>query len=93
LNLTEEQKASLPTDKKIAFNHPTHDGIIVFIWSDMPHWTKKLVNALERMDFPDSDTNLNFEGQPLSLQMQMGQASVQTSSERSNFEKDSYSRM
>jgi hypothetical protein len=59
----------------------------------MPHWTKKLVNALERMDFPDSDTNLNFEGQPLSLQMQMGQASVQTSSERSNFEKDSYSRM
>ena len=103
LTLTDEQAAKLPTDKKIAFPHPSHDGITIFIWSDMPHWTKKFVNALERTDFPDSDSNLNFNGQPLSLQMlwqvwqnEGGAAGWGLRTNKftaEHFEKDSYSRM
>jgi hypothetical protein len=69
LELTPDQSAKLPNDKKIAFPHPTQADITFFIWSDMPHWVKKLVNALERTDYNNSDTNLNFQGQPLPLGM------------------------
>jgi hypothetical protein len=33
--------------KKVAFKHPTRPGAWVFIWQDMPHWVKRVVNALE----------------------------------------------
>jgi hypothetical protein len=101
--LTPTQTSKLPTDKKIAFYHPTHVSIIVFIWSNMPDWVKKFVNALERTDFSKSDMNLNFQGQPLSLgmieQVWLNEGGAHGSALCTNclihehFHKDSYSRM
>lgn len=101
--LSDMKRAILPTEKKIAFRHPTRPEITIFIWSDMPHWTKKFVNALERTDYSDSDTNLNFRGQPLSLVMlkqvwlntkPLEGAALRTNRlAREHFEKDSFSRM
>lgn len=103
LELTPEQREKLPIKKKIAFVHPTRDDVTVFIWSDMPHWAKKFVNALERTDMPESKTNLMFRGKPLSLKMLetvwendggAEGASVRTNRlSREHFHKDSFSRM
>ena len=45
-------KSKLPEhvdfEKKIAFKHPVDPDEIVFIWQDMPHVMKRVVNLLER---------------------------------------------
>jgi hypothetical protein len=67
-----KEDALIPKDHPIAYFHPRFDRsklIIGFCLGDMPHLIKKIVNALERTDFPTSKTNLRFEGQPLSLKM------------------------
>jgi hypothetical protein len=60
-------------DMKIAFKHPTPVGVakdvIIFILSDMPHWVKKFVNAMERTGKDNSETDLWFNGGQLSLAM------------------------
>jgi hypothetical protein len=62
----------IPKDHPIAYYHPRFDKsdfIIGFVLGDMPHTGKKIVNALERTDLLKSKTNLQFEGQSLSLKM------------------------
>ena len=49
----------LPNKLKVAFKHPGRPHVNIFIGGEMPHWMKKIVNAMEssrngssKMDFP-----------------------------------------
>jgi hypothetical protein len=62
----------LPTDIldfKVAFEHPYIPNVYIWIHGDMPHMVKKVVNALECSGLENSERNLQFRGQPLSLNM------------------------
>lgn len=71
-------KAPLPTNvdlsKKIAFRHPIDQKSFVFIWQDMGHVIKRVVNALERAN-PGNDHRLQLirivhgRQEPLCLRM------------------------
>jgi len=61
---------NLPNEKLlIAFLHPCDNCITVFIGGEMSHWTKKLVNRLERSNDGKSKVCLKFRGQALSLKL------------------------
>ena len=100
-------KASgFPLNMKVSFKHPIFgdDGIFIFIDSDMPHLIKKFVNALERSGQAEHKTDLQCNGQKLSLAMlhhlwiQSGSgsgSSIRTVQKftKDHFKKNSYSRM
>ena len=67
----ELMKVVFPMNMKVAFPHPSlsKDGVIIFIDSDMPHFIKKIVNALERSGLSDSDTDLHFREHKISLEL------------------------
>jgi hypothetical protein len=70
-------KAPLPSfvdlDQKIALQHPIDSTLNVFVWPDMPHVMKRLVNLLERSGSSTSRcslTRFNVDiPEPLSLKM------------------------
>mmetsp|Transcript_22314 Transcript_22314/g.46238 ORF Transcript_22314/g.46238 Transcript_22314/m.46238 type:complete len:684 (-) Transcript_22314:1284-3335(-) len=92
-------------DLPLAFHHPVHTDILIFVGGDMPHAIKKFVNALEVSGWPSHSRNLRFRGQKLSLQMiercwvKSGDASIDKVTLRKykkshdHFNRDSYSRL
>ena len=61
--------SKLPLDFKVAFDHPTIPGILIFAAGDMPHLIKKIVNAMERSGKSTKKTSLPYKCQKITLQM------------------------
>lgn len=64
--------ANVPLDFRVAYRHPSYpesDNVFVWIHTDMPHWIKKWLNAMECSSSKDSKRSLCFQGQPLTLKM------------------------
>ena len=68
-HVSQEIINKFPVDFKIAFEHPTIEGLYIFIAGDMPHLVKKIVNAFERSGISRKKTKLSFKGQRISLKM------------------------
>lgn len=77
------QKFAKLLDFNVGYWHPLLvDKVLIFIHADMPHWVKKLVNALERSGILKHKTNLYFRDQHMSLDMlkDIWEASISTTS-------------
>ena len=57
----------VPIDFTVAFRHPVHDDVIVFISADMPHLIKKIVNSFDRSSKPKKKTELSFRNKSIAL--------------------------
>ena len=53
----------------VAFMHPCEPDKYIFIGGEMPHWVKKVANAVYRTSSHKSATNLMYKGHPVAIHM------------------------
>jgi len=59
----------LPWTMKVAYVHPSMEGVIIVPTGDMPHSLKKMRNAMDLSGKDKSARNLHLNGLPISLKM------------------------
>ena len=63
------RKDDLPWDMRVAYPHPTVNGLIIVAAADMPHAVKKQVNAIEFSGKPKHKRDIHLNGLPIQLRM------------------------